>query len=588
MAKTTYVDLATGYGDIVIALYDDAAPLTVRNFLGYAGAAAGSGYLGSFFHRLVPGFILQGGGFSDTGGTINAIPAGPPVANEFSAARSNLAGTVAMAKLGGDPNSATNQFFFNLGDNSANLDAQNGGFTVFGAVTADTYANVQRIAALKTVNAGGTFSALPVQGTVGSAVTLANLVDVRDVTITAAPPPTGAFAFTDTAAGVSATTAGEAYAGPVAGLARQFIWPSAHNAAIASTTANVFLHGGAGDEDRAFQRIGPLARALQGDGGQQPVAGRHRARSGVQQREAARAIGRLDHARTEAALPGQRRLLVPRHRAHGDCGAQVRRVRRAEQARRVPHLRQNGGRDAEQVEHRRVPRAGVQIQQQGAGRVGGVRRVHGAARQAPQQPRIDSAEGQPPGHRRRPRARHLVQQPGQLGGREIRIEPQPRPCLHQRAMPGGLQRRAGRGGAAVLPDDGGMDRAPGRAVPQQGGLALVGDADGRDLVRLHPGPAQRLARRGQGGAPQVVGVVLHPAGPREVLGHLRRRLRQGPQVRPVQDGAGRRGALVQGKDVGGHAVSMQEGSGPTRAGAGPAGGQARLGGVAGQLLISAS
>ena len=248
MAKTTYVDLATGYGDIVIALYDDAAPLTVRNFLGYAGAAAGSGYLGSFFHRLVPGFILQGGGFSDAGGTINAIPAGPPVANEFSAARSNLAGTVAMAKLGGDPNSATNQFFFNLGDNSANLDAQNGGFTVFGAVTADTYANVQRIAALKTVNAGGTFSALPVQGTVGSAVTLANLVDVRDVTITAAPPPTGAFAFTDTAAGVSATTAGEAYAGPVAGLARQFIWPSAHNAAIAATTANVFLHGGAGDD----------------------------------------------------------------------------------------------------------------------------------------------------------------------------------------------------------------------------------------------------------------------------------------------------------------------------------------------------
>jgi len=250
MAKTTYVDLATGYGDIVIALYDDAAPLTVQNFLRYAGAAAGSGYLGSFFHRLVPGFILQGGGFTDAGGTIAAIPAGPAVANEFSAARSNLAGTVAMAKLGGDPNSATNQFFFNLGDNSANLDAQNGGFTVFGQVTADTYGNVQRIAALPTGSAGAAFggalTAVPVQVT--PATNAATPVDVRDVTITAAPPPTGAFAFTDTAASVSATTAGEAYAGPVVGLARQFIWPSTHNAAIAATVANVFLHGGSGDD----------------------------------------------------------------------------------------------------------------------------------------------------------------------------------------------------------------------------------------------------------------------------------------------------------------------------------------------------
>ena len=247
---TTYVDFATNYGDIVIQMFDADAPLTVANFVHYASnPALGQGYTGSFFHRLATGFVLQGGGYDFANGTVGTIAAAAPVPNEFSAAHSNLAGTVAMAKLGGDPNSATDQFFFNLGDNSANLDAQNGGFTVFGQVTDATWDVVQRIAGLQTENAGSPFDSLPVQGTVANnTVAPSNLVTIQESTVTTTPPPSGAVAFTDTVTGISGTTAGDAYTGPVAGLQRQYIWGSTDGVAMAAAAPNMFVHGGAGDD----------------------------------------------------------------------------------------------------------------------------------------------------------------------------------------------------------------------------------------------------------------------------------------------------------------------------------------------------
>ncbi|MFQ5698162.1 MAG: peptidylprolyl isomerase [Myxococcota bacterium] len=136
---------------ILIETFDDR-PLTSNNFLAYV---KGGKYSGTFLHRLAPGFVLQGGGFIKNlvTQTIGGVPQtsnlanpvdldgdpatpNPTVPNEFSNLpfRSNLRGTLAMAKLAGDPNSATNQWFFNLADNSANLDNQNGGFTVFARV----------------------------------------------------------------------------------------------------------------------------------------------------------------------------------------------------------------------------------------------------------------------------------------------------------------------------------------------------------------------------------------------------------------------------------------------------------------------
>jgi cyclophilin family peptidyl-prolyl cis-trans isomerase len=127
--QDSVVRVHTNLGSIDIELFENVAPITVANFKKYIT----SGRLDeTFFHRLIPGSVLQGGGFrfSDTTG-LSSVTADPPIANEFS--RPNLARTVAMAKVAGNPNSATSQFFFNLVDNPA-FNTQNGGYTVFGKV----------------------------------------------------------------------------------------------------------------------------------------------------------------------------------------------------------------------------------------------------------------------------------------------------------------------------------------------------------------------------------------------------------------------------------------------------------------------
>ena len=107
-------------------------------------------YTNSIIHRSVATFIIQGGGYKVNGNVVDPIPSDAPVVNEFKV--SNTRGTIAMAKLEGNPNSATNQWFFNLRDaNAANLDAQNGGFTVFGKITdAAGLAAMDRIAGIPT------------------------------------------------------------------------------------------------------------------------------------------------------------------------------------------------------------------------------------------------------------------------------------------------------------------------------------------------------------------------------------------------------------------------------------------------------
>ncbi|MGZ4979486.1 MAG: peptidylprolyl isomerase [Methylobacter sp.] len=155
----TVVRMQTAFGVIDIKLFD-SAPLTVANFLSYVDSGA---YNRSLIHRSETGFIIQGGGYvwNDTLKGVTTITANQPVVNEFSSSRSNLRGTIAMAKLSGNPDSATSQWFFNLADNSANLDTQNGGFTVFGQVIAKGMTVVDTIAALPTTNAGEPFSKLP-------------------------------------------------------------------------------------------------------------------------------------------------------------------------------------------------------------------------------------------------------------------------------------------------------------------------------------------------------------------------------------------------------------------------------------------
>ena len=184
-SATVIARMHTTLGIIDIQLYDTDAPLTVANFLSYAKSGA---YVNSIIHRSMPGFIVQGGGYiwNSTTNLLNYVVANPSVMNEYSADRSNLRGTIAMAKLGNDPNSATNQWFFNLADNSANLDFQNGGFTVFGQVLNKGMNVVDAIAALPKINGGGAFTDLPLFTPItNNTVQKSNLVIVDRVSVLA-------------------------------------------------------------------------------------------------------------------------------------------------------------------------------------------------------------------------------------------------------------------------------------------------------------------------------------------------------------------------------------------------------------------
>jgi ELWxxDGT repeat protein/VCBS repeat-containing protein len=141
------VSLVTNFGSLIVELFETETPGTVDNFLDYVNDGE---YINSFFHRSVEDFVIQGGGFTTTSTTFtdlsqfSLVPTDDPITNEPGI--SNLRGTIAMAKVGGDPDSATSQFFINLGDNSfLDLEAYNA-FTVFGRVlsmtTVDTIAGL--------------------------------------------------------------------------------------------------------------------------------------------------------------------------------------------------------------------------------------------------------------------------------------------------------------------------------------------------------------------------------------------------------------------------------------------------------------
>lgn len=122
------VVFVTSEGDITVELNREAAPLTIKNFFRYVKKAQ---YNGTIFHRLVPDFVIQGGGYDED---FQSKPSYEKIVNEAGNGLLNEYGTIAMARERG-PHSATRQFFFNLNDNTS-LDPDNGdwGYTVFGRV----------------------------------------------------------------------------------------------------------------------------------------------------------------------------------------------------------------------------------------------------------------------------------------------------------------------------------------------------------------------------------------------------------------------------------------------------------------------
>ena len=173
-AHATVVQFQTVMGDFSVNLYDKATPKTVENFLAYVKSSA---YMNSVIHRSVPGFIVQGGGYKyESKPPLLNITQNAAVINE--PVYANKRGTIAMAKLSGDLNSATNQWFFNLADNSSSLDIKNQQFTVFGEVMGNGMAIIDAMAALSIFNAGSPFNELPLRNY--SAADVTNGVAITD------------------------------------------------------------------------------------------------------------------------------------------------------------------------------------------------------------------------------------------------------------------------------------------------------------------------------------------------------------------------------------------------------------------------
>ena len=143
------VVMKTSLGEIRIELDREKAPASVENFLAYVGQKH---YDGTIFHRVIDGFMIQGGGFT---ADMVKKPTGPPVKNEAQNGLRNVRGSIAMARTA-DPNSATCQFFINVADNPG-LDypkPDGHGYTVFGRVTAGMDV-VDKIKAVATGEKGG-------------------------------------------------------------------------------------------------------------------------------------------------------------------------------------------------------------------------------------------------------------------------------------------------------------------------------------------------------------------------------------------------------------------------------------------------
>jgi len=174
----------TNVGNIDVVLTPNVAPKTVANFLSYVNAGL---YNNTIFHRLVSGFVAQAGGYQYLANQTPAVvpvTAAAAIPNEYSGV-TNAAGTIAMALVSGNINSATSEWFFNLANNGANgqsLDSQS--FTVFGQTNAAGIAVLNKINALpiadESAQLGADFNTLPLTG--GNFLLVTSIVPVPSIT----------------------------------------------------------------------------------------------------------------------------------------------------------------------------------------------------------------------------------------------------------------------------------------------------------------------------------------------------------------------------------------------------------------------
>ena len=309
------------------------------------------------------------------------------------------------------------------------------------------------------------------------------------------------------------------------------------------------LDGRACDEDTALEGVGDPSVESPRDRREQPVARRDGNVAGVEQQEAAGAVRVLGVTGDVAGVPEERRLLVA-----GDAGDRhaigqpAESARLAEDTGRWPHRREERPRHAEDPEHLVVPIARAQVETERARGVGDVGRVDPTASQLPQEPGVDRPERELAGLGALAGARYLVEQPPDLRPREIGVQDQAGPLAHEGLEAIGTQPLAERRRPAALPHDGAMDRRARRPVPDDCGLALVGDPDGGDVGRAHTRLGERHGRRLSHRGPDLFRVVLDPARLRIVLGQLSIAARDDSPVGVDDESRRARRSLVERQD----------------------------------------
>lgn len=164
VAEASYATIKTTLGTIVVELDDEKAPISVANFKTYAKEGF---YDKTLFHRVIPGFMVQGGGFDHHGAypqTMHKKPgAKAGIKNEWTNGEKNKRATLAMARLGNQPDSATNQFFINLADNDFLDQPRDGaGYAVFAKVIGGMDV-VDKIAGVPTTRLPNGMSDVPTQ-----------------------------------------------------------------------------------------------------------------------------------------------------------------------------------------------------------------------------------------------------------------------------------------------------------------------------------------------------------------------------------------------------------------------------------------
>ena len=268
----------------------------------------------------------------------------------------------------------------------------------------------------------------------------------------------------------------------------------------------------AADEDAAFESVIGVVADFPGNGCDEAIGGCGGAQAGVLQEEASGAVSVFGEAGSGAALAEERGLLISGDAGEGDsveagdgCDFTVNFARAAD-------FRKQGCGDAKKREDLLIPAAGADVEQHGARSVGRIGDVQAAGGELPDEPGVDGAEGEAARIGEPAGVRNVVEDPGDFAGGKIGVDDEAGASLNQTFVALRFELIAEAGGAAILPDDGVADGPASGAVPDDGSLALVGDADGGDVFGLEIGVGQGFESNRDLRGGDFFGVVFDPSG----------------------------------------------------------------------------